>query len=174
VLMESDWPYVDNRIGVALQELRADQWESRSEVSGGGEGEAMLERVPAHQRWINSHLRDGRLKAGERVLMVGDARVFDLRVPIASSSCFDRSMLEELAGLVDPKERAEFFRRRGVRYVAVDWGEIERYRSPGNYGFSQRIDRRLMDQLVEQGVVERVDWPLESDRADLYRVLEGR
>jgi hypothetical protein len=30
-----------------------------------------------------------------------------------------------------------------------------------------------MDQLVEQGVLERIDWPLESDRADLYRVLEG-
>jgi hypothetical protein len=26
---------------------------------------------------------------------------------------------------------------------------------------------------VEQGVLERIDWPLESDRADLYRVLEG-
>lgn len=83
-------------------------------------------------------------------------------------------MLEEVARLVDPKERAEFLWRRGIRYVAVDWGEIERYRSPGNYGFSPLIDRRLMDQLVEQGVVERVDWPLESDRADLYRVLEGR
>jgi hypothetical protein len=133
----------------------------------------MLERVPAHQRWINSNLRDGRLKEGERVLMVGDARVFDLRVPIASSSCFDRSLLEELAQLPAAKERAEFLRRRRIGYLAVDWGEIERYRSPGNYGFSQLIDRRLMDQLVEQGVLERIDWPLESDRADLYRVLEG-
>ena len=174
VLLESDWPYVDNRIGVSLHDLRADQWDSQREVPGGEEREAMLERVPAHQRWINSHLRDGRLKEGERVLMVGDARVFDLRVPIASSSCFDRSMLEEVARLVDPKERVELLWRRGIGYVAVDWGEIERYRSPGNYGFSPLIDRRLMDQLVEQGVVERVDWPLESDRADLYRVLEGR
>jgi hypothetical protein len=173
VLMESDWPYVDNRIGVALQDLRADLWVSQSVVPGGDQREAMLERVPAHQRWINSNLRDGRLKEGERVLMVGDARVFDLRVPIASSSCFDRSLLEELAQLPAAKERAEFLRRRRIGYLAVDWGEIERYRSPGNYGFSQLIDRRLMDQLVEQGVLERIDWPLESDRADLYRVLEG-
>lgn len=174
VLMESDWPYVDNRIALALHDLRADRWVSQSVVPGGDEREAMLERVPAHQRWINSHLSDGRLKEGERVLMVGDARVFDLRVPIASSSCFDRSLLEEVAQLVEPRERSELLRRRRIAYVVVDWGEIDRYRSPGNYGFSPLVDRRLMDQLVEQGVVERVDWPLGSDRADLYRVLEGR
>jgi hypothetical protein len=37
----------------------------------------------------------------------------------------------------------------------VDWPEIARYQSPGNYGFDPRFDPQLLDDLVAQEVLGR-------------------
>ena len=42
----------------------------------------------------------------------------------------------------------------GVAYVAVDWNEIARYRSPGNYGFTDYIQPKLFEELVSTGVLD--------------------
>ncbi len=50
---------------------------------------------------------------------------------------------------------------------------MNRYRSPGNYGFSNYVDRALIDQMEANGVLRRVAWPIESIIADLYEVNEA-
>ncbi|HZL87499.1 MAG TPA: hypothetical protein VFB96_03905, partial [Pirellulaceae bacterium] len=65
-------------------------------------------------------------------------------------------------------ERKQLLHERQVAFVYVDWNEIARYESPGNYGFDPRFSRELIDELVEQGVLGP---PLPGAPADMYPVL---
>lgn len=100
-----------------------------------------LERLRRDPRWVdpwhlyfNTHVTEG------RVLMVGEAQVFDLEVPVLYNTCFDDCLFERLVTRPGSKERRspEEIRAaladQGVSYVYVDWGEIERYRR--TYGFA--------------------------------------
>ncbi len=127
---------------------------------GGGDNRYLesLERLkhdpsrlaPGHA-WLNAHT-----PAGQRVLSVGDAQVFDLEVPVLYNTVFDPSVFEsivrddrgELRQAADLRERL-----RGVAFVYVNWGEIVRYRSPGNYGFSDFVQPAVFERLVAEGVL---------------------
>jgi hypothetical protein len=128
----------DNRWFVSLEQLRRDgPWP---------EGTSL--RVKPGQQWLIEHAR-----AGESVLLVGDAEPFDLPMPVYYNTCFDDCllcdwMLEKSAG-----HRHDELASRKIAWVLVDWPELVRYRSPGNYGFDPRFDSRLVDELVAQGVL---------------------
>ena len=47
-------------------------------------GETRIARVAPWHRYLNTHARDG------RVLLIGDAQVFDLEMPIVYSTCFGK------------------------------------------------------------------------------------
>ena len=72
-----------------------------------------------------------------------------------------------------PHARAKCARRctsAAFSHVYVSWGEIDRYRSPGNYGITDFLQPRVFDELVAAGVLERLP-PLPDDsRARLFRV----
>src|SRR5690606_30318982 len=70
----------DSRIAVDLRYLRRDDASASS-----------LSRLPEHVRWVNRHL-----SLEDRLLVVGDAAVFDYEVPLDYSTTFDRSPLVEL------------------------------------------------------------------------------
>ena len=138
----------DHRYLVSLERLR---WDEPAERGG-------LSRVrPAH-RYLNAHAAPG-----ERVLLVGDAQPFDLELPALYSTCFDGCLFERWMADRTADQRRAALLEQGIRYVVVDWSEIARYRSPGNYGFSDYVTKPLVrDELVRQQRVLR-PIPLDAD-----------
>ena len=108
-------------------------------------------RLAPWHAYLNTHT-----PAGKSVLSVGDAQVFDLEVPVLYNTVFDPSIFEsivrdERGAVRSPAEIRQ--RLRGVAFVYVNWGEIVRYRSPGNYGFSSFVEPAIFERLVAEGVL---------------------
>lgn len=116
------------------------------------------------------------LPAESKVLMVGEAEVFDAEFSLLYNTVFDDSLFEELAAVPDgqpPGSRrplrpaAEFLencRRRQITHILVNWSEILRYRLPGSYGYSEFVQPGCFEELVQQQallpptVVSHRDW----------------
>jgi hypothetical protein len=135
-----------NRYFVSLQRLRS-----------------APERVDAWHRYLNRHA------AGGRVLLVGEAEVFDLEVPILYNTWLDDSIFERLvrdpaATVSDPPAKQLLpagriraaLRQEGISHVYVHWADIARYRRTG-YGCMDFLQPAVFGRLVEQGVLE--PWP---------------
>jgi hypothetical protein len=114
---------------------------------------------------INSPLArlDAALPAGAKVLLVGQAAVFHMEHALVYNTVFDDETFETIAKGRSPDEVRAELKRRGITHVYVDWHEIERYRSPGNYGFTDFVTEGELDRLEKAGVLERAD-PLGSER----------
>ncbi len=166
LLLLPTWPFSDNRFLVELDALRYDQFRTQASTS---ENDHPTPRVPAYQHWLNQ-----RLGKSDRAVIVGHAAVFDLEIPFFYSTCFDRSPLEQWTRDVPPSQQWERMHQNGVTHVVIHWAEIERYRSPGNYGFSDYFTRERMQQFVDDGVLERVSWPIESEIADCFTLSQSR
>ncbi|MFM8219423.1 MAG: hypothetical protein ACKOJF_10940 [Planctomycetaceae bacterium] len=126
-----------------------------------------------------------RLPAGSRVLAVGDAEMFEARFAVAYNTVFDHCLLEQW--LADPESppgtadrpwrptaelRAELT-RRGITHIYVNWLEILRYRSPGNYGYTPFVHPGRFEELRERGVLGS-GWNIPSARLPLDRLDPGR
>jgi hypothetical protein len=124
----------DARWFVALHHLRTDP------VQSDNPNKPTLQRLSLAERWLNQHL-----EPGDGVLLVGGARVWDLTgktqgVNVYYNTCFDDCVL--LNWRADKKTVEEFreeFSARDVKYVCVDWLELSRYLSEGNYGYDRRF-----------------------------------
>ena len=104
----------------------------------------------------------------ERLLLVGEAKAFMYRVPILYSTCwndsplvsiFDGAVERDLSGQVvkitDPDKILAAFHKMNVRYVLVDFAELTRFRSEGNYGFNNpEITGELFALLANSDVLE--------------------
>lgn len=93
-------------------------------------------------------------RLGGRVFSIGEAAVFDFTHPVLYNTTFDPSWLERY-GVNDPRSPEslaawdKLIADHGIEYVYVDWDEIQRYRSPGNYGFDPRMTRDFIAQLIQ-------------------------
>lgn len=121
-------------------------------------------RIGAWHWYINTQLGEGGL------LAVGDAAVFDLRRPVLYNTCFDDSLFERLVEGKTAEEIRAWLRERKIGYVFVNWGEIARYRSPGNYGFTDFVQPAAFDRLVAEGVLEPLPVKFQGDPGRAYRV----
>ncbi|SIO59069.1 hypothetical protein SAMN05444166_5914 [Singulisphaera sp. GP187] len=111
---------------------------------------------------------DAALPPDARVLLVGQAAVFHFRHPIVYNTVFDNETIETLTRGQTPDEVAATFEKGGITHVYVDWFEIERYRSPGNYGFTPYVTPELFAGLVAAGVLDEPE-PMGS-RQQLFKV----
>jgi len=137
----------DNRYFVQLASLRDDP--------------ALSYGSPAH-RYLNQHVSPGRC-----ALLVGDAAVFDLRVPVLYNTCFDACVFEDVFRDRSRTGRIARLRELAVSHVYVNWAELDRYRRPGNYGYSDYITRQLVhEELVR---AERVLRPVHVPELDVRR-----
>jgi hypothetical protein len=125
-------------------------------------------RVSKAIGWLNENLT-----ASQRVLMVGQAAVFDLAVPFDYSTCFDESQWDKIAAATSPAERLKMFQELGITHVCIHWGEIERYRSPGNYGFRSQITQAQVAEFISDGVLSVVDTGQEWNGVSLLKVGEA-
>ncbi len=122
------------------------------------------QRIGPWHWYFNTRLPGGGL------LTVGDAAVFDIQRPVWYSTCFDDCVFEQL---VKDKTAAEIraeLQQRKIAYVYVDWDEIARYRSPGNYGFTPFVQPAVFERLAAQGVLEPMTIAFQGHAGRLYRV----
>ncbi len=139
----------DNRYFADLEQLRVDP-----------------ERVTPCHLFLNRHAADV-----TAVLLVGDAQPFDLEVPVVYNTVFDDSIFEQLARGRTPSQVREALAARNISHVLVDWSEIDRYRSPGNYGISDFLEPKVFRELVAAGVLEELPKINGSTRGQLFRLL---
>ncbi len=124
------WGWGNNGYFVGLNRLRHD-----------------ARRVDPWHEYLNTHAGDG------RVLLVGDAQVFDIEVPLLYNTCFDTCLFEELARDRTPEQVRAALAEQGITHVYVHWGEIARYRRTG-YGFTNFVQPDVFEEMVAAGVLE--------------------
>jgi hypothetical protein len=122
---------------------------------------------PAH-RYLNANIAPKGC-----VLLVGGAQPFDLELPVLYNTCFDESIFERLFKGRTRRQRREALDEHGITHVLLNWSEIDRYRSPGNYGFTDYVTRSLVrDELAaEQGLLRKVDLGADPEWWELYEVV---
>ncbi len=96
---------------------------------------------------------DAELPRDAKILLVGQASVFHLRHRIVYNTVFDLETIEILSRGVEPEVFRARLKERGITQVYVDWHEIERYREPGNYGFTSYVEPARFREWVSAGVL---------------------
>ncbi len=115
---------------------------------------------------------DTTLPPDAKILLVGEAAVFHVNHPVVYNTVFDDETFETLARGRSPEQVGEAFRRLGITHILVDWHDIERFRSPGNYGFTPFVTQGEFDRLVNAGVL--APGVTVGSKRDLYRVIIPR
>lgn len=147
----------DNRFFVSLSALRHDAGD-----------DSQPGRIAPAIAWVNLHLSD----QPARLLLIGEAKAFDFRVPIVYATCFDRNPGEQWLADQAAEQQLSNLQQAGITHVLVNWSELARYRSPGNYGFSEWPQRADIQQLIDSGVLETMNIPLDSTRVEVLRVAD--
>jgi len=144
----------DIRYFVSLAELRED-----------GPPDSRGIRVNPVHRVINNTLT-----SDQAVLLVGDAQPFDLVPKAYYNTCFDDCLLEVWLKDKTPAQQRAELKRRNIVLVYVSWREIARYQSKGNYGYTSYVTPQLFKQLVNDQVLEPVEFSAGSTPV-LYRTV---
>lgn len=148
----------DNRYFVPLAALRRDDR---------GWGEIGV-RVSAAHRWLNTHAQPD-----ERVLLLGDAEPFDLKIEAVYNTCFDDCQFTRIFRGRTRQQRLAALKQERIAYVYCSWYHLARYRSPGNYGYPsdyptrQRVHRELVE---EERLLIPIPIDTDSEQAELFRV----
>ena len=135
-LFSSSRQISDNRILVAMSDLREDLPNPRD--------------PPEPEVFRYTHINDTHrlinkiVKPGFRAMLVGEAQVFNLEVPIVYNTCFDDCVFEQAMTSCPPEERLQAFQGQRISHVFISWRELDRYRGPGNYGYSDYVTRDLI------------------------------
>ena len=145
----------DNRFFVSLEALRQDIGD-----------ENQVPRLFPTIAWVNWNLTDSKT----RILLVGEARAFEFLPEIEYSTCFDLNPGEIYLRGKSPTEQLATLHQRGITHILIQWTEINRYRKPANYGFSEWPREIDVQRLVDDGVVSRVDWGFPQAYAELLKV----
>ncbi|GHT31694.1 hypothetical protein FACS1894214_3230 [Planctomycetales bacterium] len=115
--------------------------------------------------YFNQNKPDG------KILLVGEAKAFLYEIPVLYSVCWNETPLK---AFVESGTPADEFRKQNIRYILVDWSEINRFRSKGNYGFSEFVQQSVFDKLIADGILEKME-PPNKDCAEtntvVYRVI---
>lgn len=128
------------------------------------------DRLNPAQRWLNEHAQ-----AGERVLLVGDAEPFELRIGAVYNTCFDDCQFERLFKNRTREERLAALRAEKIRYVLCHWSHLARYRSPGNYGYTsdfvtpELVHREL---VAEQRLLRPIETTADPRLTELFEVVD--
>lgn len=124
-------------------------------------------RMPLTIGWINSNL-----PPEARLLLLGQAQAYRFERALQYATCFNTPIGEEELRNRSVDEQRRWLKAAGFTHILVQWSEIDRYRSPGNYGFSTWPTREDVEALVQSGVVRRLteDWPVDISSAALLEV----
>lgn len=127
----------------------------------------LMDLDAARQMTIRSDIRylNATLPAESRVLMVGEAEVFDATFTLLYHTVFDDCLFEDWTSDPDDQNLPASERRmlapeiirqelqdRGVTHVLVNWGAVLRYRL--TYGYTEYVVPARFTQLVDAGVLK--------------------
>jgi hypothetical protein len=99
--------------------------------------------------WLNANLPNE-----AKILAVGAADLFHLDRQLVYNTVFDDCIFEQW---VEDRSRArENLVRHGITHVYVAWNEIERYRQPGSYGYTEFVQPEVFRELERMGILRRV------------------
>ena len=131
------------------------------------------DRFPAVALFFNNHPEllsnaDGNTTQGKKLLLVGDAKACAYHVPVLYSTCWNNSPLVsiinegvnrdangKITGVFNADAIKNAFVASDVAYISVDFRELARFRSDGNYGFNNpEIDENLFLMLMQAGIIE--------------------
>lgn len=104
-----------------------------------------------------------------KLLLVGQAAAYQFQVPIEYSTCFDLSLAEQLLRDKPLDTQRAGLQTHGITHIVIDWVEINRYRAPGNYGFSDWPTPETLDSWIQSGLVSKMATPFEDYE---FQVLE--
>lgn len=97
-----------------------------------------------------------------RILMVGEAQIFDARFPLVYNTVFDISLFEQWCSAAEPdtppamqpmKPAAEIHQKfldENITHVFVNWQEILRYRM--TYGYTEFVAPHRFVKLSQEGI----------------------
>ncbi len=112
------------------------------------------------------------LGASARLMLVGEARTFYVRVPCVYATVFNHHPLGDIAARVnDAAGVLAELRRDGITHLLVHWGEMARLRN--SYGFDPRVNEDLIGRLEAAGLRRSGEFRTAEDRpvyATLYEV----
>ncbi|MEZ6034784.1 MAG: hypothetical protein R3C17_16950 [Planctomycetaceae bacterium] len=109
----------------------------------------------ARQQTIRSDIRflNASLPANAKILMVGEAEVFDATFPLVYNTVFDDCLFETWTELPEDRQRPaaerrmlppelilEQLHRDNITHILVNWGAILRYRT--TYGYTEYVNPR--------------------------------
>jgi 4-amino-4-deoxy-L-arabinose transferase-like glycosyltransferase len=123
-------------------------------------------QMSAAHRYLNANVA-----ADAKVLLVGDAALFDLTVPAEYNTCFDDCVLEQMMKGKTLEQRRASLRAAGISHVYVNWAELRRYRA--TYGYSDFVTPAFIhDELVErQQLLRPVQVPnLDAANGEMFEV----
>jgi hypothetical protein len=99
--------------------------------------------------WMNRNLPED-----AKVLAVGSADLFHLDRPLVYNTVFDDCIFEQWVR--DREEAGNKLVQHGITHVYVNWQEIRRYREPGSYGYTDFVQPAVFQELVQAGILRRV------------------
>jgi hypothetical protein len=123
-------------------------------------------RIPQTTEWVNRGLERA------NILLIGEARVYDFLPSVHYATCFNYPPGEKQLRNQPAAKQKAWLKEQQITHIMVHWREITRYRSSGNYGFSEWPVPEDIEQMVESGVVKPVDdWPFEMTEVMLLQVV---
>ncbi|MBW3542731.1 MAG: phospholipid carrier-dependent glycosyltransferase [Planctomycetes bacterium] len=129
------------------------------------EARAAAEAFAPLVRQLNQFTDAGQLPPETRILLVGEAQVFDARFPHVYNTVFDRSVFADWFGrrsqthnrrleLADRSQILNTLKRHGITHVAVNWREVLRYRA--TYGMTDFVKPQTFERLVEANILQPI------------------
>jgi hypothetical protein len=127
----------------------------------------LMDLEVARQTTIREDIRflNETLPKDAKVLMVGEAEVFDATFPVAYNTVFDSCLFEDWTTLPEDNQRPvaerrmlppaairERLRDEGITHVLINWGAVLRYRM--TYGFTEYVAPGRFRQLADEGVFD--------------------
>lgn len=122
----------------------------------------------------------------KKLLLIGEAKAFMYRVPVLYSTCWNDSPLiplldnvvkrndeGEIVDITNASMALDNLRQAGIEFILVDFAELARFRSPGNYGFNNsEINENLFRLLVNSKIIVPYRVPqLEHDDLNLVQIF---
>ena len=151
----------DNRFLTSYEFLRRDK---------PTDGPLSAERMHRAHKYLNANVR-----TGFAVLAVGEAQVFDFEIPVFYNTCFDDCVFESMMKDHTKDDRLKALREKRISHVFIFWYHLDRYREPGNYGYSDYVTPELVRrEFVEQGILREIPLGLDRGNSQLFEVVGWR
>ncbi|MBC8357052.1 MAG: hypothetical protein H8E66_34205 [Planctomycetes bacterium] len=155
----------DNRFFVSLSDLRQDLPNPNDPPEL---DEVRYSQIHSAHRYLNSAVQPG-----YRAMLVGEAQVFNIEVPVLYNTCFDDCVFETMMKGRSRGARLRALREQRISHVFIYWRELARYRSPGNYGYSDYITPDLVRrEFIQQGILREIPLGLDPANSQFFEVAD--